>query len=131
MPMKIEHIAIWTRKLERLRAFYETYFQARSGEKYVNPQKQFESYFLEFDSGARLELMRVPQIPDSKNDINHPFTGIVHFAFSTGSENAVDLLTHRLKEDGYVIADGPRRTGDGYYESVVFDPDGNRVEITA
>jgi len=23
----------------------------------------------------------------------------------------------------------PRTTGDGYYESVVLDPDGNRVEI--
>jgi lactoylglutathione lyase len=27
--------------------------------------------------------------------------------------------------------DGPRRTGDGYYESVVVDPDGNRIEIIA
>ena len=128
--MKIEHLAIWTRELERLRAFYETYFQAQSGEKYENHQKQFESYFLEFDSGARLELMCVPQVTDSKNDINQPFTGIVHFAFSTGSVNGVDVLTHRLKKNGYVIADGPRRTGDGYYESVVLDPDGNRVEIT-
>jgi hypothetical protein len=29
------------------------------------------------------------------------------------------------------ILDGPRRTGDGYYESVTLDPDGNRIEITA
>jgi lactoylglutathione lyase len=29
------------------------------------------------------------------------------------------------------VLDGPRRTGDGYYESVVLDPDGNRVEIAA
>ena len=129
--MKIEHLAIWTRKLERLRAFYEAYFQARPGEKYINHQKQFESYFLEFDSGARLEIMYIPQMSDSENVVNQVFTGIAHFAFSTGSENRVDLLTHRLKEDGYIIADGPRRTGDGYYESVVFDPDGNRVEITA
>jgi len=129
--MKIEHLAIWTRELERLRAFYETYFQAHAGEKYVNQQKQFESYFLEFESGARLELMHMPRIPDSKNDINQPYTGIVHFAFSTGSENEVDLLTDRLRKDGYFIVDGPRHTGDGYYESVVFDPDGNRVEITS
>jgi lactoylglutathione lyase len=26
--------------------------------------------------------------------------------------------------------DGPRRTGDGYYESVVLDPEGNRLELT-
>jgi lactoylglutathione lyase len=47
-----------------------------------------------------------------------------------GSEQGVDSLTSRLREDGYAVVDGPRRTGDGYYESVVLDPDGNRVEIT-
>jgi hypothetical protein len=26
------------------------------------------------------------------------------------------------------VLDGPRRTGDGYYESAVLDPDGNRLE---
>lgn len=26
--------------------------------------------------------------------------------------------------------DGPRRTGDGYFESVISDPNGNLVEIT-
>ena len=29
------------------------------------------------------------------------------------------------------MIDGPRRTGDGYYECVVRDPEGNRVEIAA
>ena len=29
------------------------------------------------------------------------------------------------------VVDGPRRTGDGYYECVVHDPEGNRIEITA
>ena len=57
--------------------------------------------------------------------------GLTHFAVSLGSEGAVDALTRRLKADGHPVLDGPRRTGDGYYESVVLDPDGNRVEITA
>ena len=48
----------------------------------------------------------------------------------TGSEAEVDALTTRLRNDGYRILDGPRRTGDGYYESTVLDPDGNRIEIT-
>jgi len=43
--MRIEHIAIWTPDLERLRQFYETYFEGHAKAKYVNPRKQFESYF--------------------------------------------------------------------------------------
>lgn len=128
--MKIEHVAIWTRDLERLRVFYETYFEARAGDKYTNEKNRFDSYFLEFSSGARLELMSMPTIPDTSNDRDKQFTGLIHLAFSTGSEEEVDSLTSRLDQDGYQVADGPRRTGDGYYESVVFDPDGNRIEIT-
>jgi len=128
--MHIEHVAISTKKLEQLKAFYELYFQARAGEKYVNPGKQFESYFLHFASGARLELMRMPSVPQTRDDIVQPSTGLIHLAFSTGSQENVDLLTQRLKRDGYRVVDGPRHTGDGYYESVVLDPDGNRIEIT-
>jgi lactoylglutathione lyase len=126
----IEHIAIWTKNLEELKLFYETYFQARAGEKYTNPDKGFESYFLAFASGTRLELMRMPGIPESRNDIDDQFTGYIHLAISVGSEQEVDSLTARLRQDGYRVVGEPRRTGDGYYESVVLDPDGNRVEIT-
>ncbi len=128
--MHIEHVAVWTEDLGRLKAFYEKYFNASSGSKYTNPDTKFESYFLEFDSGARLELMRMPGIPATTDDGLRQFTGFIHLAFSTGSEEQVDRLTRRLQDDGYTVADGPRRTGDGYYESVVFDPDGNRIEIT-
>jgi lactoylglutathione lyase len=128
--MHIEHVAIWTKSLERLKAFYETYFQARAGDKYVNPGKQFESYFLTFSSGARLELMQRPTIPESLNDTEAQFSGYTHLAFAVGSKERVDALAARLQEDGYRVVDGPRHTGDGYYESCVLDPDGNRVEIT-
>ena len=131
MTMHIDHVAIWTTDLERLRAFYESYFEAQSGEKYANPNKGFESYFLQFASGARLELMSMPSIPQTRGDIEQQFMGIIHVAVAVDPEQEVDLLTERLKRDGYRIVDGPRRTGDGYYESVVFDPDGNRIEITA
>jgi lactoylglutathione lyase len=57
--------------------------------------------------------------------------GLTHLAISLGSEAAVDELTARLQSDGVTVLDGPRRTGDGYYESVVLDPEGNRIEITA
>ena len=50
---------------------------------------------------------------------------------AVGSDEAVDALALRLRTDGYEVVDGPRRTGDGYYECVVLDPERNRVEITA
>lgn len=74
--------------------------------------------------------MKMLSVPDSKNDVYQQFTGLIHFALSTGSKERVDALTLQLKSDGFEILDGPRITGDGYYESVVLDPDGNRVEIT-
>jgi lactoylglutathione lyase len=128
--MKINHIAIWTKRLERMRAFYETYFQARAGEKYANPQTGFESYFLEFSSGARLEIMHMPDVLESIHEIDARYVGYVHIAVSVGSEEKVDALTDRLERDGYSIQSRPRRTGDGYYESVVLDPENNQVEIT-
>lgn len=128
--MRIDHIAIWTQHLEQLRQFYETYFEGMAGAKYTNPQKNFESYFLTFASGASLELMHKPEIPENKNDMEAQYTGIIHLAFATGSIQRVDALTMRLKNDGFRVLDGPRRTGDGYYESVILDPEGNRIEIT-
>jgi lactoylglutathione lyase len=128
--VQIEHIAVWTKDLERLKRFYEVYFGAQAGEKYVNPAKQFESYFLSFSFGPRLELMVRPDLPDTRHDAVAQFAGYNHLAFSVGSAAAVDALTARLQQDGYPVLDGPRQTGDGYYESVVLDPDGNRLEIT-
>jgi lactoylglutathione lyase len=128
--MRIEHLAIWTTDLEKMRAFYTKYFQATAGERYVNPRKNFQSYFLTFSSGCRLELMHMPGIPKSVNHVEKQFTGLIHLAISTGSKTAVDALTEKLRNDGYPVVGEPRTTGDGYYESVVLDPEGNRIEIT-
>ena len=128
--MKIEHVAIYTKDLEALRSFYTKYFQATSNDLYVNPKKGFPSYFLSFSDGARLELMQMKSIPDSLDDPIRQSTGIIHIAFSLGSRSAVDRMSERLREDGYRIVDGPRQTGDGYYECAFLDPDGNRIEIT-
>jgi lactoylglutathione lyase len=94
--MRIEHIAIWTHQLERLQQFYETYFDGRANAKYVNPRKQFESYFITFAGGARLELMQMPTVPPTGNNPEQQFTGYVHIAFSASSREAVDALTERL-----------------------------------
>ena len=114
----------------KLRAFYEKYFGAHANDKYINAKKGFESYFLSFTEGCRLEIMQMPGIPASENDIYKQFTGLIHFALSTGSKAEVDRLTELLRTDGYEVVGEPRTTGDGYYESVVLDPDGNRIEIT-
>jgi lactoylglutathione lyase len=130
MP-RIEHIALWTRDLPRLRDFYVAYFGARAGADYRNEAKDFASCFLEFDGGARLELMRSGCLDLADAAAGAQRHGLTHVAISVGSEAGVDALTKRLAADGYPVLDGPRRTGDGYYESVVLDPDGNRVEVTA
>lgn len=128
--MRIGHVALWTEDIERLVCFYETYFRASAGDRYANPAKGFESRFLSFESGARLEVMRTTALSPVKHAPAAQRMGLTHLAFATGSERDVDALTGRLRRDGHVIVDGPRRTGDGYYESVVLDPDGNRIEIT-
>lgn len=129
--MKIEHLAIWVQDLERSRHFYETYFQAKANDKYHNPKKNFTSYFLSFDSGCRLEIMHRPDIRSLQDKAEKEYRGIIHFAVSVGSEAKVDALTEQLRADGFAIIGEPRRTGDGYYESVVLDPEHNRIEITA
>ncbi len=128
--MKISHVAIWAEDLDCLKEFYVRYFGAKAGEKYRNDAKGFESYFLGFDSGARLEIMHMASVSRNATDSDRPRTGLAHFAVSVGSRRRVDELTAVLKSDGYRIVGGPRDTGDGYYESVVLDAEGNRVEIT-
>lgn len=129
--VRIEHVALWTDDLERCKRFYVSYFGAVPGSGYVNPTKGFESCFLSFVDGARIEIMQSTTLAPIRLDAGAQRMGLTHLALSLGSERLVDELTQRLKDDGYPVLDGPRRTGDGYYESVVLDPDGNRVELTA
>ncbi len=129
--MHIEHVALWTTDLERCKQFYVTYFGAVSGAGYANPAKGFESCFLSFSDGARLEVMKTTALSPLTIEPGAQRMGLTHLAISVGSEQHVDALTRRLRDDGFPVLDGPRRTGDGYYESVVLDPDGNRIEITA
>jgi lactoylglutathione lyase len=127
MKILIEHIAIYTTDLERLKAFYQKYFNAESNEKYQN-KAGFSSYFLTFSSGTRLEIMSHTELIG--RDILDKVNGISHFAFSVGSRENVIALTERIINDGYTLLSPLRETGDGYFESCIADPDGNRVEIT-
>jgi len=128
--MNIDHLAIWVSDIEKMKTFYAKYFNTQSNELYTNPTKNFKSYFLSFENGCRLELMHKPEIPNNLNQPQDQYIGIIHFAISVGSQEKVDALTELLRRDGYPVVGEPRTTGDGYYESVIFDPEGNRIEIT-
>ncbi|HEX7113135.1 MAG TPA: VOC family protein [Mizugakiibacter sp.] len=129
--MHIEHVALWTDDIDRCANFYVTYFGAVAGPRYVNAAKGFESCFLRFEGGARLEVMKTTTQSPVALPPGAQRMGLTHLAIAVGSERSVDALTARLQTGGHPVLDGPRRTGDGYYESVVLDPDGNRIEITA
>ena len=126
--MKIEHIALYVNDLEKARDFFVTYFGAEPNEGYHNPNTDFRSYFLTFAEGSRLEIMTKPDLTDSGDFLNR--FGYAHIAFSLGSRDAVDVLTARLKADGFPVVSGPRTTGDGYYESCILGIEGNLIEIT-
>jgi len=129
MKIFIHHIALWTNDLERLRSFYISFFDAKSSLKYHNEKKHFESYFLSFENGTKIEIMTVPELmPAEKNLLK---VGVSHFAFHVGSKDIVESFTQKIKEAGYPVLSLPRMTGDGYYESVISDPDNNRIEIVA
>ena len=139
--MKIEHIAIWVKDIDRVCEFYRKYFGGVVQPLYHNSTKQFTSRFITFDDGARLEVMHRPDIDVERNvgidkivshetlsDTQH--LGFTHLSFSVGSKEEVDRLTQQMSSEGIPVVGQPRTTGDGYYESVVLDPEGNRIEIT-
>ena len=126
--MRVDHVGLWVRDLDGVAAFYARYFSATAGDVYENPRKGFRSRFLSLGEGARLELMTRTDVTEPAKDQT---LGLAHVAIVVGDAAAVDALAARLRADGHAILDGPRRTGDGYYECVIRDPEGNRVEIAA
>ena len=126
--MKIEHIAMYVNDLEAAKDFFVRYFGGRSNAGYHNRTTDFRSFFISFDDGARLEIMKKPEMTDDRKVLDR--TGYTHIAFSVGSMEKVDELTRRLQADGYTVTSGPRTTGDGYYESCVVAIEENLVEIT-
>lgn len=125
--MKIEHVALYVKNLEKSAAFFERYFKGKRNGLYRNPRTGFSSYFLSFEDSARLELMSLPEVSNESRPLQY---GYAHIAFGVGSKSAVDQLTARLEVDGFRVKSHPRITGDGYYESCVYDVDGNSIEIT-
>ena len=125
--MIVEHVAIWVRDLEPMRAFYTEALGGTNGDLYENPATGLRSYFVSLGAGARLELMYRPAPGPSPSDA---VAGYAHIALALGSRDAVDATVAALRRRGVPIESEPRVTGDGYYEAVVLDPERNRVELT-
>jgi len=125
--VKINHVALYVNDLEKMKSFYEKYFDAKSNKMYHNQNTGLKTYFLEFNDGCRIEIMTRPNLNTITKELNN--SGYIHVAFSVGSKEKVDELTNELEIDGCKIISKPRKTGDGYYESCVLDPEGNQVEI--
>lgn len=125
--MHIHHIALWSFDIDLLKNFYVDFFDAKSSIKYVNPKKEFQSYFLKFKSGCKLEIMNSPHLQNQQ--IDDSMTGLSHFAFFMPSKEVLNAKIRSLVNHGIEVVGNPRITGDGYYEAIVLDPDGNRVEL--
>lgn len=129
--MRLDHIAMWTDRLEETKNFYVKHFNGVAESLFVNRENQFQSYFVGFKNGVRLEIMQMPGIPANLNDVvNNQHQGLIHIAFSVGSRIEVDQLTEELRGNQISVVEEGVEYPDGYYESVVLDPGGNRVEIS-
>ncbi|MDP0505836.1 MAG: VOC family protein [Fusobacterium sp. JB019] len=126
--MKIEHIAIWTKDIEKMKKFYCEFFKGESNAIYINEKKGFKSYFIKFSDGCRLELMNSININETTSNLTF---GIAHIAFVVGDKNKVNEMTEFFRSNNIEIVGEPRVTGDGYYESVILDPEGNTIELVA
>ena len=126
--MKIEHAAMYENDLEAKKEFFIKYFHAEANSGYHNEKTGFQSYFLTYEDGARLEIMKKPEMVNQVKNLSR--TGYAHLAYSPGNNENVDELTKRIKAAGYKVISGPRMTGDGYYESCILDGEGNQIEMT-
>ena len=67
--MRIEHLAMYVNDLEREKNFFETYFDAKAGEKYVHEEIGFSSYFLSFHN-----KMKTKSVKRRKTDDKPPYS---------------------------------------------------------
>jgi lactoylglutathione lyase len=131
---RLAHVALWTRDLERMARFYAELLGAEVGPLYTNPHTGFRSRFARF-AGAAVELMTRPDVAGRASGDpatpTSPSEGYPHVALELDSRQAVDETLERLRQRGVRIVGAARQTGDGYYEAVIADPDGNLIEIVA
>jgi lactoylglutathione lyase len=124
---QFEQIALATNDVERMCDFYQQ-LGATGWPPSTDPGTGLRSRVLDF-CGVGLELFERPgRREGAARDALAP--GLVHLGFALGSADAVDELTRVIATAGHRVLERPHRTGErGRYESVVLDPDGNRVKL--
>lgn len=127
--MKIAHVALWTRNLDAQVAFWQDVFGGQHNERYLSKNRLgFASHFISLTEGPTIELMALPVLDDAP--ANPEFVGWAHIAISVGSVKDVEAMAQKAQANGRLLSPA-RWTGDGFYEAVIADPDGNRIELVA
>lgn len=127
--MKIAHVALWTRDLQAQVEFWQRVFNGQSNDRYVSKNRPgFASHFITLADGPTIELMTVPGLADAPESAE--FVGWAHIAITVGGPEEVDAMAQNAQVEGRLLSPA-RWTGDGFYEAVIADPDGNRIELVA
>ena len=123
---QIERIALSTGDLDSLCGFYRRLGGVASPLP-TDSGHDLSACALDF-CGIRLEVFERPRNNGAEESMA---PRLLHLGFALGSADAVDELTRILAADGHRILEAPHRTGErGRYESVVLDPDGNRLKLS-
>jgi len=126
--MRIAHVALWTADIDRLCAFWAETFGATAGALYESTRRPgFRSRFINLEGGTSIEVMHGPWI-ETVTDMPER-AGYAHLALALSSHQAVDDMAQKAAARNILVS-APRMTGDGFYEAVLRDPDGNFIEIT-
>lgn len=125
---QIEHIALATSNLESLCAFYR-----RLGGVALplspDPGDGFRNCVLDF-CGVRLEVFERPR-GRGASAADGRSSRLLYLGFALRSADAVDELSRVLAAAGHRVLEQPHRGGElGRYESIVLDPDGNRLKLS-
>jgi lactoylglutathione lyase len=124
---QIELIALATDDVESLRDFYLQLGGVASPLS-TDPDTGLRSCVLDF-CGVRLELLERQRDRQGAAGAGRS-SGLLHLGFALGSADAVDELSSVIAAAGHRVLEPPHRGELGRYESVVLDPDGNRVKLT-
>jgi lactoylglutathione lyase len=126
--IQIDHIALATDDLACLHGFYRS-LGAVASPTSTDRDTGALSCVMDF-CGVRLVLFERPSSGEAEIG-NEQAPALLHLGLALGSADAVDELTAVIAAAGHRVVEPPGRNGEaGRYESVVLDPDGNRLKLS-